>query len=627
VKKEVYLTAVFFGVLLNAGFAAGACTAPAGSAAATRAALQALLNSKNDCVLCQKQVYQIDSTLVYRAPNQKIYTENATYLSEYATIRTTNRAVLCAIDGSSQDSVVLEKVIVDGNRYRIGANDKVDGEKPLVQFGVKSGQKIRNNIIMSTRSWSTLQSHEGGGTSTNILIENNLILGAGPDGRGNGLSTDESQTKKGHWGDCISLASRTTMVRNNFLFEPTDLGVAIFSAPGSIIENNVQASWSREALSSFDMVDGILIYESGIYDGKPAYPYPGTIIRNNYSDAYGSRICIGFALGQPIWQSNYVKVMTKGTVTGNTMSGGAYGYGIAIHGCVDFTVTGNVSKATHAGKGNGAGGKAPPDPAAFQCYSPRTWNCTLQPEFVKLNDATFINLLSVNAPPYIDNGNLIARVYTAPEAVAVVKAAYVEMLHRLPTAAEQTKDTAWLKTITYDISKRPRNLNTADMLRLKLVQLPEFKTKFNTTLPATKDAMQLHRLSEWQKALSEGIDAAIKSTGQFPSVKTVYLDIIDAWEGKVVGALPTGASAAERQFSFSVVGRGVLFSGRSADLHTVAIYSLNGGLLREIPVTAASRNIVWDGMDRFGRSIANGAYAITIRGPATSRTFKILASM
>jgi hypothetical protein len=472
--------------------------------------------------------------------------------------------------------------------------------------------------------------HEGDGTSANNIAEDNLILSAGPDGRGNGLSTNENQTKKGHWADCMSLGSRTTIIRNNFLLEPTDLGVAIFSALGSIIENNVQASWSREALGSFDMVDGITPYQSGTYDGKPAYPYTGTIIRNNYSDAYGSRINVGFALGQPIWQGSYIKVMTKGTVTGNTMSGGAYGYGIAIRGVVDFTVTGNVSTATHSGKGNGAGA-APPDPAAFQYYKANTFTSTLQPEFVDVNTTAFINLLRVNAPPYIDGGTsnniFICTPYTTVEAAAIVKAAYVEMLHRFPTATELTDKQTWLLTLTKDGAGRSRNLNTADMLRLQLDQTDEFKTKFGA-IAATKDAMELFRINQWQQALATRIDDYMTKKGAYPRIDSIYMSVRDAWEGKITtGAVPTGANAGvERRFTFSLANGKILYSGTGDNLQRVVIYSLRGNVLKEFPLDAASRLVIWDGKDRFGRQVANGVYPVQISGLIKNLHFSVLVT-
>jgi hypothetical protein len=627
-RKNFNACLCFLGIIINAALAVGACISPGSTPTATRTALQNALNAGNDCILCQKQIYEVDTTLVYKAKNQKIYTENADLISQYATIRAANRSALTAIDGSLQDSVVLERVIVDGNRYRIGCNDMVSGEKALLLFGVRSGQKIRRTIIMSTRSWSTLQMHEGDGTSANNIAEDNLILSAGPDGRGNGVSTNENQTKKGHWADCMSLASRTTIIRNNFLLEPTDLGVAIFSALGSIIENNVQASWSREALGSFDMVDGITPYQSGTYDGKPAYPYTGTIVRNNYSDAYGSRINIGFALGQPIWQGSYIMVMTNGTVTGNKMSGGAYGYGIAIRGVADFTVTGNVSTATHSGKGNGAGA-APPDPAAFQYYKANTWTSTLQPEFVDVNTAAFTNLLRVNAPPYIDggtnNGIFICTPYTNPEAAAIVKAAYVEMLHRFPTASEQTDKQAWLQTITTDGAGRQRNLNTADMLRLQLVQTDEFKTKFGT-IAATKDAMQLFRINQWQQALATRIDDYFTKKGAYPPIDSIYMNIRDTWEGKITtGAVLTRANAGvERRFIFSLAGGKKVYSGLGDNMQRVVIYSLRGDILKEIHLEAASQHVIWDGKDRFGRRIANGVYPVRISGSIKSLYFSVV---
>jgi hypothetical protein len=286
---------------------------------------------------------------------------------------------------------------------------------------------------------------------------------------------------------------------------------------------------------------------------------------------------------------------------------------------LNFTVTGNVSTATHSGKGNGTGGVAPPDPAAFQYYKANTFTSTLQPEFVDVNTTAFINLLRVNAPPYIDGGTnnmvFICTPYTNIEAAAIVKAAYVEMLHRFPTATELTDKQNWLLTLTKDGANRSRNLNTADMLRLQLVQTDEFKTKFGA-IATTKDAMQLYRVNQWQQALATRIDDYMAKKGTFPRIDSIYMNIRDTWEGKITTGtvLARVNSGEEQRFTFSLVGRGILYSGNIADMQSVAIYSLKGDLIKEIPVNAVFRNVMWDEKDAFGRQIANGVYSVQIKG-------------
>ena len=75
------------------------------------------------------------------------------------------------------------------------------------------------------RSWSCLHIAEGPFTCSGVTIQNNDI---GPCG------TDTFQ----EWADGISLSCSNSIVRNNIITDPTDGGIVIFGAPGSLIQNN-----------------------------------------------------------------------------------------------------------------------------------------------------------------------------------------------------------------------------------------------------------------------------------------------------------------------------------------------------------------------------------------------------
>jgi hypothetical protein len=511
------------------------CVPASTAAAANRSALQSVLNSGGDCILCQQDVYPIDTALHYGASGQALYTEDAQNIPQYATIRAAVPANLIALWGEGRDFIRLEHVIVDGNRYRIGALDFYGGEKALMQFANGKGQKIQHNVIMSTRSWSTLQLIENRNDAYNTVREN-IILGAGPDGRSNGVSTNENQTKKGHWGDAMTLGAARTHSVNNLFMDPTDVGTAIFSACGSILENNVITAMSREALGAFDMVDGISYYAIDTTVTPRTYTFANTIIRNNYFDAFGSRIHIGLGMGNRVWGNFGLKALIgPTTVINNTMAGNAFGYGFDLSGVKNFTVTGNLSVAKHTGKGNGTG-PALDDPVAFSYDSNPIdipSNNTIQPEFVKCT-GPLINLLRCNAAPFIDgpngNGNFVATLYTGTEADAIVNAAYLEILHRAPDAAEQATQTKFLLDTTRDSGNRPRNLHTADSLRRMLTQSAEFKTNFGA-IANTKDAMQLYRVGVWQQALSDRISSYINQYGNYPPIKAIYQNVLSTWGG------------------------------------------------------------------------------------------------
>ena len=84
--------------------------------------LQAALDTGNDLVLCKGEVYEIGAdSLIIIVPGQAIYTEDATKISEYATLMSTDTNQLAILNGEGKSGVRLEHLIFDGNRYRIGS--------------------------------------------------------------------------------------------------------------------------------------------------------------------------------------------------------------------------------------------------------------------------------------------------------------------------------------------------------------------------------------------------------------------------------------------------------------------------------------------------------------------------
>ena len=128
--------------------------------------------------------------------------------------------------------MVLEKVILDGNRYGLGTVAKSEvtgggGQPPMVFFGCHdvgdkkvvnrvSGQRVADCVFMSTRTWSSLQVREG---ASGCIVENNIFIGAGVDPRGNGRQKNEVPFA---WGDAISCAAEKSIIRNNLILDPTD---------------------------------------------------------------------------------------------------------------------------------------------------------------------------------------------------------------------------------------------------------------------------------------------------------------------------------------------------------------------------------------------------------------------
>lgn len=429
--------------------------------------LQAVLDRGEDLVLMQGQVYELTDTLRYTRKGQKIYTEGAAYPAQYATLRIADAELMQLLDGGGIEDLRLEHVICDGNRYAFPPLPKPlvggGGQPPLVLFGVNGGHGavIRENVFMSTRTWATLKVHEG---ASACRVENNLVLGAGVDARGNGRELSEVPF---NWGDAISVAAEGTVVRNNLILDPTDVGIVLYGAPGSLVEDNVIASISRESLGGINLVDPIGLY--CLNEEETEYDYRGDIIRNNYVDAFGARIHMGYPIGAPQWAPKFAgKFLVGGKVVGNTMAGGAAAYGFVADTIKQWTITGNRSTATYSGKTTGPNPKANPPhgPAPFVYNAETTLESELQPEFVQsTNHINF--LLRIQHAPSDEHGYQ-SHGYGDAEIEAVINAAYLEMLGRPVDAAGLRENAKRL---------RDRELN-ADGLRRRLMASTEFKNKF-----------------------------------------------------------------------------------------------------------------------------------------------------
>ncbi|RKY05374.1 MAG: hypothetical protein DRP66_10620, partial [Planctomycetota bacterium] len=139
--------------------------------------LQAVLDGGDNVLLEKKGVYEITETLKYKFGNQKISTKDAVHISDYATLRIADPNLMLLVDGGGKDHIVLKNVILDGNRYKLSIVPKNEvtgggGQPPMVLWGGAGaeGQKVLNNVFMSTRTWSSLKVHEG---ARNVLIEGN----------------------------------------------------------------------------------------------------------------------------------------------------------------------------------------------------------------------------------------------------------------------------------------------------------------------------------------------------------------------------------------------------------------------------------------------------------------------
>ena len=507
IRKQIWMAGCL--ALLAVGGFAGQTVAKPGDD------LQAVLDRGDDLVLMPGRVYEISKALQYKKAGQKIYTKDVQVPSDYATLKLSDSGSMMLLQAEGVSGAVLEHVVCDGNRYELSTVLKPanggGGQPPLAYFGggAASNQVVRENVFMNTRTWSTLKLHEG---AKNCLVEGNLILGAGVDCRGNGREAKEIPF---NWGDGISCAAANSIIRNNLIIDPTDVGVVLYGAPGTIVEGNVISSVSRESLGGINMVDAIAHYQ--LNAEKTLADYRGVKVRNNYIDAFGARIHMGIPMGAvpwvPAWKG---KILTGAEVTGNTMAGGAGAYGFVVHGVTNWIVTGNKSTASYSGI---ADGLSPTNRAHEPCafvYDPATvQDVTLQKEFVKCKPH-IEHLLRCNHGPTNALGYRVYE-YGDAEVKAVANAAYLEMLGR-------PVDSNGLKRTVEDLQSNKMN---ADGLRRRLMDSTEFKNKFGYVPP---EQLHPYRNKLWFNICNEIIRNHIMKDGQRPKALDLYKEALASLE-------------------------------------------------------------------------------------------------
>jgi hypothetical protein len=394
--------------------------------------LQAALDRGEDLWLDPRGDYAVTATLHYRQPGQRIATRGAAAPEDYAMLRLAPGTVMTLLNATGVAEAALERVTLAGERATLRPPGGKVEARPFTAWGGPGGdhQTIRQCVFVEARcggGWAAIHVNEG---ARGVVVVDNLIFGAGVDPQGNGRA--ETELPFG-WGDGISTASRDTLVRNNLIVDATDDGIMVQGAPGTTVEDNVILAYSRALLGGIALIDPFADYE--LAPGSKRFDYRGVQVRRNHIEAAGSRIHLGIALGGPGWHQRFAGTTLVGaTVEANTLAGEAFGYGVVANGIDGFVVRGNVSTATHSGRGDGPR-REPPEPAAAFLYAPgQTGDSALQPEFVAAR-APLTNLLAAWPPPADDRGYR-RPAYTAPEARGIVRLAYHEMLGREPAEAE-----------------------------------------------------------------------------------------------------------------------------------------------------------------------------------------------
>ena len=263
-----------------------------------------------------------------------------------------------AINGNSQSGVTVENIQIDGGRPALG---RLDGGA-LMEMGASGvNQTVQNVYAHDTRSWSTLHIIEGAVTNSTPACQGAKILN-------NTIGPAGTDSPSGTWADGISLACGNSTVQGNTVQDATDGGIVIFGAPGSSVKNNTIVAKTRTLLGGINLVDYAPM------NGN----YTGTTVTGNTINAQTAFIKVGIAMGPQVWGcgtgTNY-----GASVTGNTLQGAHMGYGYAVNGVRDWTVTGNTDNSTHVGTPNAGCGGTVSAPGRFQVQA--STSSTLQPEF------------------------------------------------------------------------------------------------------------------------------------------------------------------------------------------------------------------------------------------------------
>ncbi len=503
--------------------------------------LQAVLDGGNDLLLVKNKIYNTSHSVNFRAAYQRIKTMDALFISDYAIVRQQidQGDYDSVIIGNGHDYIHLENVTIDGNKYKLGQKGKVHSQAQgaMVFICDCEGAWIRRCMFYNARTWSTCHLVESGGSHSHIA-EHNYVLGAGDDPRGCGRYVDEN----GHgtageisigWSDGFSISAANVTARYNFIMDCTDVGLVLFGAPGSHVHDNLILNYSKDNHGGINMVDDTEVRyigtDSTFGEEYKCYDYRGDIIENNRIVASGCRIQIGIPVGKRTWKPTVPAVfdMDGGVIRNNLLEGDAFGYGYLLEHVKNVNFYGNKSIATHSGKGRGSNrNDRDPDPATAFLYDPSIVHVaeggTLQ-EGMTQNTKPIEHFLFHNGTPLTaDRYHYYA--YTPIEAEAMVKASYLEIMGRQPTAIELKEGAD-----SFLVDPKPETpINEADKqygdaFKRELMTRPEFIGKFGAV--PTQNLQSL-RTTRWRDRINANDVASLLKTGNYANPGDVYDQVL-----------------------------------------------------------------------------------------------------
>lgn len=337
--------------------------------------------------LCPKAVIKLKKPIVFTKPGQKIFTSGLPLGDERATLILSSAEAGFAIE-SYQPKTEVRNIIVDGNRRSLGYLPPKTVGQALIQLGGEvSGVVVDGVKAGDTRTWSTIALHGGAGHDkgagcTGAILSNNEI---GPAG-----TSDE------RWADGISLACRTSVVKNNLIYDTTDGAIVVFGSPGSVILRNVIEQSNDRLLGAIAMVD------YAAFNGD----FTDTAVLGNLIHGKGGRIAVGIAFGPPVWFGcdSPLSRGKGGIIKYNHITGKKIGYGIAVNGVSDAVVLENRSSAEYSGSPNPSCGLGNASPGPFLISKANSLG-SFQPEF---REGVLSNIIYIGEGPTVASSSATA---------------------------------------------------------------------------------------------------------------------------------------------------------------------------------------------------------------------------
>ncbi|HZM75064.1 MAG TPA: hypothetical protein VFC19_05020 [Candidatus Limnocylindrales bacterium] len=309
--------------------------------------------------LCPGAVFNLNNRVTLSAPFQRLTTQGQPTDGSRALLRIANPSLTNAVWAMDQTGAVIEHIRVDGMGVEFGTRS---GSPLIVMGGTGTDQTMRRVAAGNTRGWPMLHLFEGPIVNTIPACQRNTVI------------DNELGPTTFDYGTGIMLACGNSLVQGNLIRDPTDTGITVFGAPGTLVR------WNTIVAETQQLAMGIAIADFAPMGGNST----GTAIDGNTIDARGNFIKVGMALGPRVygWCDGPAAQPVHGaTVTNNTLQGQFMGYGIAVAGVVNFNIGGNIDRSRHVGQPTPGCGGPQPLPGGFLYHPQHTVGTSLQAEF------------------------------------------------------------------------------------------------------------------------------------------------------------------------------------------------------------------------------------------------------